>query len=604
MQEVHSSLQPGTTIRGRYVVEDVLGDKSFSSVYLVRDQRNNQKHFVLKEVPDPGRNDRFPIPFGSKWFQRLEHPALPHIYQIFNDGRNNRAYMLTDYIEGLNLEILQQRQPERRFPLIQVVSLIASIMNAVTYLHSQRHPVIHGDIKPSNIIVRKEGGLPVLVGFSLVKEVTTDATLTFDRYRAPGYKAPEQYSGVTDLRTDIYALGAVLYTLLTGSVPAGALYRARRLSEKKPDPLCPMDKIASDIPEGQTSAIHRAMSMHRGDRYSTVEQFWNALWQGPIFYPMVQRTREQLIAPSAQSSEVDANLPEVDATEHVDITPTQENGEQNTNLPEVDATESVDITPTEGIGELDANLTEVDATETADMTPTQEAPITLLDASPLWQQATEPGIVSSDPVHEPVLSEEVKGPITAPLQEQQQSNDSRKPRKNFLFSLVLLVTLLLSIGVGVSLWFYMGNHQRPISAIPTPEGQLKTTLPATASPNSKTTETPSLAATIYPKVAASYNGIISDIAANLSTKMSLTDIQQQQGNIRGNISGLRWNGPFQGSIDTAKHIKFSFTGDVRQAKLAFDGNMQSDGNIGGTYCSMNLAGKCSDYGIWSVSPAA
>src|SRR2546421_2301745 len=261
MQEVHSPLQPGTTIRGRYVVEDILGNRSFSSIYLVRDQRNNQKHFVLKEVPDPGWKDRFPISFGPKWFKRLEHPALPHIYQIFNDGRNNRAFMLVDYIEGLNLEILQQGRPERLFPLIQVVSLIAPIMNAVTHLHSQRHPVIHGDIKPSNIIVRKEGGLPVLVGFSLVKEVATDTTLTFDRYRAPGYKAPEQYSGATDPRTDIYALGAVLYTLLTGSVPASALYRARHLSEKKPDPLYPMDKIASDITVDLASVIHRAMSI-------------------------------------------------------------------------------------------------------------------------------------------------------------------------------------------------------------------------------------------------------------------------------------------------------------------------------------------------------
>ena len=237
MQKLYTPLQPGTKIRGRYVVEDILGNRRFGSVYLVSDQRNNQKQFVLKEMPDPGWKDRFSISFGSKWFKRLENPALPHIYQIFNDGRNNRAFMLVDYIEGLNLEILQQGRPERRFPLIQVVSLIAPIMNAVTHLHSQRHPVIHGDIKPSNIIVRKEGGLPALVGFSLVKEVVTDTTLTFGRYRAP-----EQYSGATDPRTDIYALGAVLYTLLTGSVPASALYRERRLGEKKPDPLYPMER--------------------------------------------------------------------------------------------------------------------------------------------------------------------------------------------------------------------------------------------------------------------------------------------------------------------------------------------------------------------------
>jgi serine/threonine protein kinase len=423
-------------IRGRYEVEEVLGKSEVGAVYLVRDRRNKQRLFVLREMSNPGWKYRYQFAFDSMFFKRPDHMALPHVYQVFNDGKLNRAFMLMDYIEGPNLETLREEQPERRFPLIQVISLIAPIMNAVTHLHSQRHAVIHGDIKPSNIIVRKEGGLPVLVGFSLVKEAATVTTLTFDRYRAPGYKAPEQYSGVTDPRTDIYALGGVLYTLLTGSVPAGVLYRVRRLGEKKPDPLCPMDKIASDIPAGVTSAIHRAMSMHRSDRYSTVEQFWNALWQEPVYNPMVQHTWEQLSIPSAEG-----------------------NGEPVADLMEEDATELVNISPTEEKREVDADPPLSPIAESMVATLAEEAPIELLDASPLWQQVTEPGITSSDPVHESVLSEEVNRPITEPLQEQQQSEHSRKPRTIFLFSLVLLVTLFLSIGVGTSLWFY---HRRQV----------------------------------------------------------------------------------------------------------------------------------------------
>ena len=132
------------------------------------------------------------------------------------------------------------------------MTLIAPIVNAVTHLHTQRHPIIHGDIKPSNIIMRKDGATAVLVGFSLVKEAVTNRTLTFDRYHAPGYKAPEQYSGVTDPRTDIYALGAVLYTLLTGSIPAGALYRVRHLVEKKPDPLISMNQTSTEYSNGHS----------------------------------------------------------------------------------------------------------------------------------------------------------------------------------------------------------------------------------------------------------------------------------------------------------------------------------------------------------------
>jgi hypothetical protein len=364
-----------------------------------------------------------------------------------------------------------------------------------------------------------------------------------------------------------------------------------------------MDKIASDISAGIADAIHRAMSIDRNDRYATVEQFWNALWQEPVYNPMVQHTWEQLSMPSAEGNgEPDADLMEENATELVNISPTEEKREPDVSLTEEDATEDWDVIPTKEKREVDADPPLPPIAESVVAALAEEAPITLLDASPLWQQVTEPGITSIDPAHESVLSEEVKGPITAPLQEQQQSDHSRKPRKIFLFSLVLLAPLLLTIGVGTSLWFYTANHQPPISALPTPAGQLKPTLPATASPNAQVTVTPSPAATIYPKVATSYHGTISDIAANLSTQMSLSDIQQQQGNIRGNITGLRWIGSFQGSIDTGKHIQFSVTGNVGQATLTFEGNLLSDGSIAGTYCSMNMAGDCSDYGIWSLVP--
>ncbi len=277
MKEVDTTLKVGTIAQGRYVVENVLGKRSFGALYLVRDRRSKQKLFVLREVPKPKWKDSFRFLFDSTAFIELDHPALPHVHKVFNVDKLDRAFMLMDYIEGPNLETVRLAQPGQRFSPLQAMTLIEPIVKAVTYLHNQDRPIIHGDIKPSNIVVRKEGGASVLLGFSLVKEVVTDTTLTFDRYRAPGYKAPEQYSGVTDPRTDIYALGAVLYTLLTGSVPAGALYRMRRVVEKKLDPLFSMNQIVPDIPTGIANAIHRAMSIDRSDRFSTVEQFWNAL---------------------------------------------------------------------------------------------------------------------------------------------------------------------------------------------------------------------------------------------------------------------------------------------------------------------------------------
>ncbi|GAC1350952.1 MAG: hypothetical protein NVSMB27_38400 [Ktedonobacteraceae bacterium] len=247
MPEVDTTLKIGTIIRGRYEVEDGPGKKSSGAVYLVRDRRNGQKLFVLKEVPDLGWKVRYQFAFESRFFKRPDHMALPHVYQVFKDRKLDRAFMLMEYIEGSSVETLRLKQPEQRFPLVQVISLIAPIMNAVTYLHNQRHPIIHGDIKPFSIIIRKKDAQPVLVGFSLAGKFRTETIPAGEDRGTGGYKAPEQYRGETGPRSDIYALGAVLYTLLTGTVPADALYRAKCLEEQQHDPLFPMDEIAPDI---------------------------------------------------------------------------------------------------------------------------------------------------------------------------------------------------------------------------------------------------------------------------------------------------------------------------------------------------------------------
>jgi len=565
------------------VVEDVLGKRSFGAVYLVKDRRSKQKLFILKVVPKPGWKDSFQFVSDSVVFTELDHPALPHVFKVFTVDKFDRAFMLMDYIEGPNLETLRLAQPEQRFSSLQVMTSIVPIVEAVTYLHSQDHPIIHGDIKPSNIIVRKDGAAAVLVGFSLLKEVATDLTLTFDRYGTPGFKAPEQYGGVTDLRTDIYALGAVLYTLLTGSVPAGALYRVRCLVEKKLDPLFSMNHIVPDIPTGIASAIHCAMSIDRSDRYSTVEQFWNALWQVSTIAPIVRPTWEQVEQPRAGKGK------------ELDATPTVE----DTTMPMVAIT-------IEARRELDADPNLQQITMPMVAIPTEEA--TVLNANPSWQQPLEPVGASADPedladpAHQPVLSEEDKKPSTVPLQKQPRSYQFKKPGKSFFILLVLLVTLLISIGGGASLLFYTAGSHQHIAALSSSAHKFKARPPTTSSPNPKVTVTPSFGATIYPKVAASYNGTIFDIAVNVSTKLSLTDIQQQQENIHGNIAGLHLNSPFQGFVDSAKHIQFSVTGNVGQATLTFEGNMRSDGSIAGTYCNMNQAVHCSDYGIWSAAP--
>ena len=146
MQGLQTTLPVGSIVGGRYQVEKLLGKGGFGAVYLVRDQRVQQNLFALKEVIDPNIQERKRFVFEADLLRRLDHPALPRVYHVFEDDRNERAYMLMDYVEGANLEVLRQQQPNRRFSVPQVLSIMAPIMNAVYYLHNQQPPVIHRDI--------------------------------------------------------------------------------------------------------------------------------------------------------------------------------------------------------------------------------------------------------------------------------------------------------------------------------------------------------------------------------------------------------------------------------------------------------------------------
>src|SRR6202035_4676763 len=114
----------------------------------------------------------------------------------------------------------------------------------------------------------------VLVDFGIAKEYNPDGTTTAFRTGSPGYAAPEQYSRGTNTRSDIYALGATMYSLLTGRLPADALDRMTKRSSNEPDSLVPVQTLVPTIPLAVAKAIQRAMALNSNDRFVTVEQFW------------------------------------------------------------------------------------------------------------------------------------------------------------------------------------------------------------------------------------------------------------------------------------------------------------------------------------------
>ena len=153
MRDIQSSLRAGQLLREQYRVVKLLGQGASGAVYLVVDEQQRQKLYALKEVVHAVREGQRDFPFDVAALKQLDHPALPRVYRVFHDDNHDRFSILMDYVEGNSLEAMRQLMPGKRFSLHTAMTLMSPIMDAVSYLHRQHPPLIHGDIKPSNIIL-------------------------------------------------------------------------------------------------------------------------------------------------------------------------------------------------------------------------------------------------------------------------------------------------------------------------------------------------------------------------------------------------------------------------------------------------------------------
>lgn len=214
----------GTIIDGKYEVLREIGSGGMSVVYLAMDTRLN-KQWAIKEIRKKasGKHDEIVVNSllaEANMMKRLDHPALPRIVDIIDNDIT--IYVVMDYIEGESLDkILSEYGPQ---PENLVISWAKQIADALSYLHSQKPPIIYRDMKPANVMLKPEGTIKI-IDFGIAREYKEQNLADTTVLGTKGYAPPEQYSGQTDPRSDIFALGMTMHHLLTGVDPrSGAAY--------------------------------------------------------------------------------------------------------------------------------------------------------------------------------------------------------------------------------------------------------------------------------------------------------------------------------------------------------------------------------------------
>jgi serine/threonine-protein kinase len=273
-------LTPDAILRERYKILELIGQGGMGAVYKAEDIRLSGRMCAIKEVLPLGMAYEDDIKaYREQFFQeasilaRLDHPNLPKVSDYFSD--EGREYLVMDFVEGMDLrEIINEARRQGEFlPEDQVMNWIGQLCDALIYLHSRSPQVLHRDIKPSNIKLTPSGHIK-LVDFGLVKLLTTDDSRTVTVVQGRGtvqYTPLEQYggdTGHTDARSDLYALGATCYHLVTLQPPVDA--RQRFL---QPGSLALPRTINPAISSTLERAILAAMAMHPDDRPPSVEDF-------------------------------------------------------------------------------------------------------------------------------------------------------------------------------------------------------------------------------------------------------------------------------------------------------------------------------------------
>jgi eukaryotic-like serine/threonine-protein kinase len=259
-----------------YQIQEHMAQGGMSDIYRAFDLMHRRE--VVIKVPDqsmlgdPAQFERFQRELEV--MKTLDHPA---ILKGLGSGKFNRIpYLVTELVDGKSLRSLIESSAP--LPTDRVLSLALKIADGMSYCH--KNDVIHRDLKPENILITSDGQ-PVIMDFGLA--LTKGAhRVTYSNLSAtmgtPDYMAPEQIEGQRgDQRTDIYALGTILFELLSGRTPFTGDNHMVIMSQHLNDTAPRLDRIAPSVPPQLAAIVATCLAQNPDDRYKDMDALMDAL---------------------------------------------------------------------------------------------------------------------------------------------------------------------------------------------------------------------------------------------------------------------------------------------------------------------------------------
>lgn len=257
-------LSQGQVLQERYRVAKVLTSDSTGATYRGWDITLNQP-VVIRENGDVSESGHQAFEELAVRLSSLNHPNLVKVRDHFT-LTDQGHYLVMDFVDG---QSLQQKQKENSgvIPFQVLNPWILKVCDALQYLHTREIPVFHGDLQPANIVINPENN-PVLIGIgNIYKEVSQPKSLAIQQVAAHAFAPYELLTeGTVDARSEVYSLGATLFTLLGGEVPPDSIIRYNGAV------LPTVRSLNSTISPDLSDCIARAMAMEPEERYQSIEE--------------------------------------------------------------------------------------------------------------------------------------------------------------------------------------------------------------------------------------------------------------------------------------------------------------------------------------------